>query len=279
MKAFKIYFTKSVIRFLLLIFGFGVLDSTMKAAPTVSEADSAYLAEDFPLAIEIYNEIAEQQGVSAPLLFNLGNAYLQNGDYGNAMLCYQRAKKIEPGNKKINNNLKSLSGKIEDANKAEQKGKRKNVTEDTPNFFQSVHASVAQNTSSNSWAAWAAGSFLVFCLSVCLYLFNSAVVMRKAGFFGGIILLGISMVCLVCSFTAAAETLNREYGVILAYKAALQTEPTKTESEKNEGVLTRGTKVRIISEETDADGNVTWFKVRLNSDYIGWVPAKDMEVI
>ena len=52
MKAFKIYFTKTVIRFLLLIFGFGVLDFTMQAAPTVSEADSAYLAEDFPARLK-----------------------------------------------------------------------------------------------------------------------------------------------------------------------------------------------------------------------------------
>ena len=252
----------------------------MQGNPTVSEADSAYLAGNYSKAIELYNGVAEEYGVSASLLFNLGNAYLQEDDYGNAMLCYQQAKKLDPSNKHINTNLTYLSGKIEDANKAEQKGKRKKVTEDTPNFFQSIHTTVAENTSSNTWAGWAAATFLLFAGCVCLYLFNSNVMLRKTGFFGGFILLGISMICLVCAYSAAAVSQNHEYGVILTYKTPLMTEPTKnSNTEKNEGVLTRGTKIRIISEETDAEGNVSWYKVRLNSDYIGWVEAKDLAII
>lgn len=246
----------------------------------VAQADSAYNAGDYPEAIGIYREVAEEKGVSAALLFNLGNSYFQNGDYGNAMLCYQQAKKLDPSNRKINANLDYLTGKIEDANKAEQKGKRKKVTEDTPNFFQSVNISIAQNTSSNTWAAFAAGSFLLFAGCVCLYLFNSNVLMRKTGFFGGIILLGISIVCLVCGYMGAAEYDSHDYGVVISYKSELQTEPGQSEgSDKNEGVLTRGTKVRIIAEETDAEGQVNWYKIRLNSDYIGWVEAKDIAII
>lgn len=251
-----------------------------QAAPLVSEADSAYNSGDYKTAIEIYNEVADEQGVSAALLFNLGNAYLQNGDYGNAMLCYQKAKKLDPSNKRINTNLTYLTGKVEDANKAEQKGKRKKVAEDTPNFFQNVHTSVAKNTSSNTWAGWAAAFFLLFAGCVCLYLFTSNVLLRKTGFFGGFILLGFSMIFLVCAYSGAAESRNHDYGVIMTYKTPLLTEPTSTpDSKNNEGVLTRGTKIRIISEEIDAEGNVSWYKVRLNTDYIGWVPAKEVEII
>lgn len=249
------------------------------ASPTVGAADSAYMAGEYQKAINLYNEVAETYGVSASLLFNMGNAYLQDGDYGNAMLCYQKAKKLDPSNRHINSNLQYLEGKVEDANKAVQKGKRKKVTEDTPNFFQNIHKSVARDTSSNAWAGWAAATFLLFAGCVCLYLFNSNVLLRKTGFFGGFILLGISMICLVCAYSGAAEMENHEYGVILSFKAELQTEPIKSAEDKNEGILTRGTRIRIISEETDAEGVVTWYKVRLNSDYIGWVEAKNVEII
>lgn len=253
---------------------------SLKAAPSVAEADSAYLNGDFNTAISLYNEVADNNGVSAPLLFNMGNAYFQNGDYGNAMLCYQKAKKLDPSNKRINTNLTFLSGKVEDANKAEQKGKRKKVTEDTPNFFQNIHTSVAQNTSSNTWAGWAAAFFLLFSGCVCLYLFTENVLLRKTGFFGGFILLGFSIIFLVCAYMGAAEEQNHEYGVIMAYKTPLLTEPmNNSEGKENEGVLTRGTKIRIISEETDAEGNVSWYKVRLNTDYIGWVKANEIEII
>lgn len=248
--------------------------------PTVSAADSAYMAGNYGEAIEIYNQVASEYGISAALLFNLGNAYLQQDDYGNAMLCYQKAKKLDPSNKRINSNLLYLSGKIEDANKAEQKGKRRKVTEDTPNFFQSIHTSVAENTSSNTWAGWAAATFLLFAGCVCLYLFNSNVLMRKTGFFGGFILLGISIICLVCAYSGAAASENHEFGIILSFKAPLQTEPgVNVDKDKNEGILTRGTKIRIISQETDAEGEVSWYKIRLNSDYIGWVEAKDVAII
>ena len=115
---------------------------------------------------------------------------------------------------------------------------------------------------------------------MALYLFSSNVLIRKTGFFGGIILLGISMICVVVAYMGAAEFDNHEYGIIMAYKTELKIEPgSSSEKNSNEGVLTRGTKIRIISEETDAEGTVNWYKVRLNSDYIGWVPAKDVEVI
>lgn len=264
---------------LILISVLIVAPCNSQVLPSVSEADSAYLAGDYSRAAEIYGEVADTYGVSAPLLYNMGNAYLQDGDYGNAMLCYQRAKKLDPSNRRINSNLQYLTGKVEDANKAEQKGKRRRVTEDTPNFFQTIHTAVAQEKSSNMWSIWAAGSFLLFSGCVCLYLFNSNVMMRKTGFFGGIVLLGISMVCLVCAYMGAAETDNHDYGVVLGFKVALQTEPSLKGDDKNEGILTRGTKVRIISEETDAEGNVNWYKIRLNTDYIGWVEAKEISVI
>ena len=69
------------------------------ALPNISEADSAYNEGNYLRAIELYREVTEEYGVSAPLLFNLGNAYLQQDDYGNAMLCYQKAKKLDPSNK------------------------------------------------------------------------------------------------------------------------------------------------------------------------------------
>ncbi|MCH5228929.1 MAG: tetratricopeptide repeat protein [Muribaculaceae bacterium] len=258
----------------------GVFFCGIKANPNIGAADSAYNAGNYLKAIEIYSEVAENYGVSAPLLFNMGNAFMQEGDYGNAMLCYQKAKKLDPSNKRINANLTYLTGKVEDANKAEQKGKRKRVSEDTPNFFQNIHKSVATDISSNMWAGWAASFFLLFSGCVILYLFTSNVILRKTGFFGGFIFLGISMIFLVCAYSGAAESENHEYGVILSFKTVLKTEPVNTNQEENqEGVLTRGTKIRIISEETDAEGVVNWYKIRLNSDYIGWVEAKDIAII
>ena len=253
--------------------------SNLKAA-TVEQADSAYLNGNYNEAAALYAEIADTEGISAPLLFNMGNAYLKAGDYGLAMLAYQRAKKLAPSDRRINSNINYLREKVEDANKAEQKGKRKKVTEDTPNFFQSIHTAIAENNSSDSWAGWAAAFFLIFIGCGALYLFTTNVLTRKTGFFGGFIFLGLSIIFLVCAFSSASAFSQKEYGVIVSYKTELQTEPASpSKDNQNEGVLTRGTKVRVIAEETYAEGKVSWFKVRLNSDYLGWVSAEALEII
>ena len=252
----------------------------LKAQVSVASADSAYLAGNYQEAIEIYQQIAQEQGVSAPLLFNLGNAYFKADDFGHAMVCYQRAKRLDPSNSKIRSNLNYLTEKVQDANKAEQKGKKKKVAEDTPNFLQSVHSAISQEHSSDNWAGWAAAFFLIFAGCVALYLFCSGVLLRKVGFFGGFVFLGLSMIFIVFAYSAAAVSEEHDYGVVIAFKTELQTEPNAaTNNNSSEGILTQGTKLRIISEETDADGKVSWYKVRLNSDYIGWIQAEYLDII
>lgn len=243
------------------------------------EADSAYNVGDYNLAIQLYSETATNVGISAPLLFNLGNAYYETGDYGNAMLCYQRAYRLDPSEKRIKDNMVYLKGKIEDINKGEQKGKRLSVVEDEPTFFQMIHQNIARDVASNAWAVWAAIFFGLFLVCVCFYVFTGIVVLRKIGFFGGFTFLSLCFLCLICSYLSLQATQSMEEGVLTAYKTPLLTQPASGTDENNIGTLTQGTTVRIVSEEKDASGKVTWYKVRLNSDYIGWIPAEDVEII
>ncbi len=249
------------------------------AQTTLADADSAYTAKEYGKAIELYGIVAETEGISAPLLFNLGNAYYQEGDYGNAMLCYLRAKRLDPSQKELNANLRYLRSRIEDSNKAEQKGKRLKVTLDEPSFFQNVHTAIAVETASNLWAVWGAVCFILFIGGAALYIFTRSVLARKIGFFGGIVTLICSVVFVAFAISGARAVSSKENGVITAFKVSLLTEPGKESDSGKEGVLTKGTEVRIVSEETDAEGNVTWYKVRLNSDYIGWVAADDLELV
>lgn len=252
---------------------------TAAGSTLTAEADSAYKAKDYERAVQLYKSVADEHGTSVALLYDLGNAYFHQGDYGNAMLCYKRAHRLDPSSSEVNANLTYLTSRVEDANKAEQKGKRFKTGTDEPSFFQSVHKYVAEDVSSNFWASFAAAGFIIFVGCAALYIFSRGVVLRKIGFFGGIVVLGVSIVLLLFAFMGARAYHNESEGVLMAFKTTLQTEPGK-ESEQDKGqVLTKGTVVQVLSEEVDAEGNVTWYKVRLNSDYIGWVVASDLQII
>lgn len=269
---------KTKVYFLLAILSlFSVAGAS--ADNVAAEADSAYNAKEYSKAIQLYKAIEEEQGTSVPLLYNLGNAYFQEGDYGNAMICYKRAHRLDPSNKEVNANLNYLSGRVEDANKAEQKGKRFKTGQDEQSFFQSVHQAVAEDTSSNVWAVWAAVAFVLFVVCAALYIFTRIVLVRKIGFFGGMVLFAVSLIFIVFSFMGARAFHSENEGVLTAFKTALLTEPGKETDIEKAQVLTKGTVVHILSEEVDAEGNVTWYKIRLNSDYIGWVSAADLQRI
>ena len=89
----------------------------------------------------------------------------------------------------------------------------------------------------------------------------------------------ISLVFVIFAFMGAKSMSSSSNGVITAFKVSLLTEPGKETSKERAQILTKGSQVQVLSEEVDAEGNVTWYKVRLNSDYIGWVSAADMAVV
>jgi len=59
-------------------------------------------------AIHVYAEIASEYGVSGPLLYNLGNSYAQLDQTGMAILNYERALRLSPGDSDIKGNLDLL---------------------------------------------------------------------------------------------------------------------------------------------------------------------------
>jgi hypothetical protein len=68
------------------------------AAERHAEARQAYLDGDSARALTLWTEIAAEEGVSADLLAASGNAEWRLGRKGRAMVCWERALMLDPGN-------------------------------------------------------------------------------------------------------------------------------------------------------------------------------------
>ncbi len=68
-------------------------------------ANRAYSEGKFSDAASAYEKIITDRGYSAPVLFNLGNAYAHLGKPGLAILCYERAERLSPRDADIQKNL------------------------------------------------------------------------------------------------------------------------------------------------------------------------------
>lgn len=241
-------------------------------------ADSLYMKGKYSEASDAYLSIAKIDGVSAGLYYNLANSYAQIGDLGKAILYYSRANRLDPSNKQIGNNLSYFISKVEDSNRAELRGKKISVSRDPETFFQTVDRLICADVSSNVWAVAAAIAFILLLCEIAIYLFCNDVKLRKAGFFGGICAFFLSIIFVVFAFKSASYYDSRDEAVLMTYKTELLIEPS-SDAKPASSQLCQGTRFDVVSEETDVQGNPTWYKVRLNANIEGWLRASDVEII
>ena len=242
-----------------------------------TKAEEAYRQKNYEEAAELFSQAIEKEGMSAGLLYNLGNSYYRLGKDGEAVLCYERAKKLDPGNETINQNLNFLASKIIDSNKGELKGKKGNVEPDQESFLDSVYRLIAIDMQSNNWAVFAVMAFILFLGGLALYMFTPNVLARKTGFFSGLIFLGFTVIFLIFSFVGAKEYTRQDKAILMNFTTSLLQNPESGASTTST-LLHKGTKVTILETKKGKDGS-DWYKVRLNGDNIGWVNGKEIEII
>lgn len=257
---------------------FGCFFSTFAKDSPVAMADTLYMNGEYAKAADAYLAVAQVDGDSPELLYNIANSYAQIGDLGRAVLFYSRANRLAPTNKEIKNNLNYFISKVEDSNRAELRGKKTSVAPDHATFFQSVNRFICADFPRNMWAHISVIAFLLLISQIAVYLFCSDVRLRKFGFFGGICSFFISVLCIVFSFMSASFYDSHDKAVLMAYKTELLIEPS-SDAKAASSLLCQGTRFDIVAEETDVDGRPTWYKVRLNSDIEGWLRASDIAII
>ena len=89
-----------------------LLVSTLVLQPMAGRADTdldaanqKYQEGHYEEAVKLFSGLIASRGYSAALCFNLGNAQLKAGHLGPALLNYERARYLAPGDAEINQNL------------------------------------------------------------------------------------------------------------------------------------------------------------------------------
>lgn len=71
----------------------------------LQQGNEAYSHAHYGEAIAAYERLLAESGWSAPVLYNLANSYAQSGKTGMAVLNYERALRLTPGDSDISGNL------------------------------------------------------------------------------------------------------------------------------------------------------------------------------
>lgn len=229
--------------------------------------DSAYSADDFVLAEQLYNNAMATGGTSSVLYYNLGNAYYRQGNLGKALVNYERALKIDPTNSDARTNLEFVKTKITDRQI------------DSGSIMSTLWDSIVCFFHADTWAWIAVILFALFLAGVCTYLFSSVIVVKKFSFFGGIVVFFLTVIVVVISFAAANRVENNDYAIILSPAVQLSTSPREARNQSEEAfLLHEGTKVEVV-DSVSSPGEGKWYEVNVGHGERAWIKASDVERI
>lgn len=238
----------------------------LRAGNTVAEADSAYMNDDFTTAAALYEQAIQELGPSAERYYNAGNAYYRDDQLGMAIVNYERALRLDPGNKDIIDNLEFVNSKTTDRIDAPE------------SVLGSATDTLAKSVHSNVWAWVALTLFILALAGVGCYFFASGVKLRKIGFFGAGIMLILCVGANILAYRGARTATATNQAVVVTPSVMLSTTPRAPKDRSEEAMqLHEGTKVQIV--DSLASGADKWYDVKIDDNHRAWIPGNAIVII
>ena len=231
--------------------------------PDLDAANRAYTAGSYDEASRIFQQLITTRGYSAPLCFDLANAEARAGHTGEAILNYERARYLAPGDRDIDQNL--------------QLARKAAGLEPNPyRWWQIVLRSI-------DWTVWLAimgGVLLLIFVAIVGSAYTRAFAAtirvppaRLKIVFRAILFAGIPL-CLLMGYVELSTIgfNDRIEGVIVAPKSAiLRLSPF--ESSDTAGTIPEGELVTVENRHDD------YFWIEARDHHFGWIQEKDLEPV
>jgi tetratricopeptide (TPR) repeat protein len=224
------------------------------------QAEQAYASGKYQEAIDQYQQILKAGMESVNLYYNLGNCYYKLGDNTKAILNYERALLLEPGDEMVRYNLKMAQQAIVDK------------IEILPElFFVRWYKSLITTYSADQWGYFSVGLFIIFLLMAGLFFYSRTQGMKKTGFVVGIVAFFLTLTTILFAYQQDQRISNREYAIITTPSVTVKGAPDA--SGTSLFLIHEGLKVQLLEELGD------WYNIRLADGNEGWVARTDLEKI
>lgn len=225
-----------------------------------TSANEAYITGDFARAEELYDRIVADGKESDKLYFNLANACFKQNELGKAILYYNRALRLSPGDEDVRHNLAIAETLTKDR------------IERVPEFF--VKTWLRQVRNLLSCKAWTLLSLILFGVTLILtliFVLAQRLAVRKVGFYGMVVTL---LLFIAASWFAAVERrvmLDREDAVVMSSSVSVKSSPDRSATDLF--VLHEGTTLRVVGTLDE------WSEVIIADGKKGWVESAKIEQI
>lgn len=249
---------KNFFLFIVLMFISGIASADQQTQ--ISKANKAYQEGFYENAITLYQGIINDGYTSASLYYNLGNAYFKIDRIPEAILHYERARKLDPMNEDIQYNLRIANGQIIDK-----------IDQLPLLFYERWWNSIKQVNSPNGWAYTTLFFLFIFFISLAIFFLTTNYSFRKALIVAASVFITLTVVSFIVTLQLYKEVTNKRDAIVFA--ATLPVKSSPEESGIDLFVIHEGLKVKVIDEIGE------WKEIKIDNGSKGWVKTETLEVI
>ena len=235
--------------------------SAVAFAQTKQDADALYSKERYAEAAQAYETILANQGVAAEIYYNLGNCYYKLDNIPLAVLNYERALVLSPGDGDIRSNLAFARGKTIDK-----------VTPPSEMFFITWWRDFTHLQSLSAWATTGIVCFVLALLCLLVYFLAFNIKLRKAGFYLGIFFIFLACLVNAAAYSQYAETASHAAAIVMETSVSVKSSPSENSTDLF--LIHEGSKVEILDSSMK-----NWYEVKFEEGKQGWIPAHVVEII
>jgi tetratricopeptide (TPR) repeat protein len=208
-----------------------------------AKANTEFAAGNFKAAIADYQAVVSSGEWNANLFYDLGNAYFRHGDFGRAILNYDRALRLDPHHPEADANLR--------------------IAHDQAHSLELMPSALERYLNFGTANMFAIVAAIFFWLTIILLILRPG---RVLWAIGGMFLAAI---CGFAAFRLENGTRGQDLAIVIAEN--VEARIATVDSARSVLALPAGSEVLILQERGD------WNYAALPNDQRGWIAANAVE--
>lgn len=222
------------------------------------QGNDLYNKGDFENAISKYEAIINAGEHSSELYFNLANAHYKLNHIAPSIYYYEKALKLAPNDKEIQNNIAFARNMTIDA------------IDKTPEIgFAKFSKNITNWLTFDNWAKLSVLLMVLFVVFYLIYYFNYGSTKKRLAFITAMSFLILSCFSIALAYNNYTLVENDQPAIVFAKESMVKSEPNLRSPESFK--LHEGTKVQIL----DTVNN--WKRIKLSDGKTGWIPNMDIK--